>query len=452
MPQAAKLWTMRMDETLSATTGKYVSATVLHKLESGVECRVPTKQFRAEMAKLIDERGLQVAEGDPRKPQTALEMAMATPLARKASRAMITAQAPFYDVVLKVIRWVRKRTQGARGQVTLTAPMIGELQHGIAKGGRTTRMVEAALMLLLQHNQDVTVEIQSLTQGRYPRQLWQDVSDTLKCEAGMSTAETTKVSNQIVGRVCQMADSLTALDFGEGWGGVKEGLKRQLRTYGIDKVRQAKGKKEGKSVPDMMLDFATQREDLQETVKRRAKLTDSDLVLSHFSPCCKSRTILQRIEAAVGRGKGVHAGKKEAKRDREAVTNIVKTIVKYRKRVPRWSFTLEQPAGSSLRNAKVMVPLGKPREVSMCAYGYTWQKPTIIWTNLGRHWRPKDPKIHCPYCKEGRKHPRRVIRRDKNDSRPGPMVPGFSGEAARNRIHPDVAEEWATAALARWNA
>jgi len=129
-----------------------------------VGTRVPTRKFSAEMAKLIDERGLQVATGDPRRTRSALEMAMATPLARKASKAMITPQAPLHDVVLKVIRWVRKLT----------------------------------LMLLLQHSRDVKAEIQPLPQGRYPRQLWQDVSNALTCDAGMPKADIAGASKQIV--------------------------------------------------------------------------------------------------------------------------------------------------------------------------------------------------------------------------------------------------------------
>ena len=76
----------------------------------------------------------------------------------------------------------------------------------------------------------------------------------------------------------------------------------------------------------------------------------------------------------------------------------------------------------------------------MCCYGYSWSKPTWIWTNL--QWTPR-PFSVCRYCRTNTMHPSRIVRRDADDHRPPPHIPGFTAEAPKNRIHPDVAEEWA---------
>ena len=95
----------------------------------------------------------------------------------------------------------------------------------------------------------------------------------------------------------------------------------------------------------------------------------------------------------------------------------------------------------------------QPVKVHMCAYnGEKWSKPTLIWTRLyPRFWKPRDRKQHCRFCREGCMHEWRIIRRDRDDDRPAPKIDGFTGEAAKNRIHPDLAEELALA-MKEWRA
>ena len=85
-------------------------------------------------------------------------------------------------------------------------------------------------------------------------------------------------------------------------------------------------------------------------------------------------------------------------------------------------------------------------------------KPTLIWTNLGEWWRPACERKpgwllecpHCEACRQNRPHDRRIIRRGPEDKRKGPHLPGFSPDAAKNRIAPALAAELARAALERW--
>ena len=87
----------------------------------------------------------------------------------------------------------------------------------------------------------------------------------------------------------------------------------------------------------------------------------------------------------------------------------------------------------------------------MCAYGYKHQKPSLIWTNLGAYWTPRDSTLHCAACREKRQHEERITRRNADDHRKAPTQEGFTHEAMKNRIAPDLAEEWAHAMLCKWN-
>ena len=85
----------------------------------------------------------------------------------------------------------------------------------------------------------------------------------------------------------------------------------------------------------------------------------------------------------------------------------------------------------------------------MCSYGYKWQKPTMIWTSLGKHWTPRSLTQYCKYCRTNTKHPTRIVRRDDKDRRPAAQLEGFTQEASRNRIAPMLAQDWAIAMKAK---
>ena len=55
-------------------------------------------------------------------------------------------------------------------------------------------------------------------------------------------------------------------------------------------------------------------------------------------------------------------------------------------------------------------------------------------------------------CRNRTKHEMFMIRRGKEDNRKPAKLPGFTKEASRNRIPPDMAEEWAKAAMKRHTA
>ena len=100
-------------------------------------------------------------------------------------------------------------------------------------------------------------------------------------------------------------------------------------------------------------------------------------------------------------------------------------------------------------NDPAMQELGvSPVTAHQCTYnGEQWCKPTWVWTRLyPDYWQPRNPSEYCRWCRTNTKHPVKIVRRDKDDTRDSPAIPGFNGKAAKNRIHPDLAEEWVMAA------
>ena len=123
---------------------------------------------------------------------------------------------------------------------------------------------------------------------------------------------------------------------------------------------------------------------------------------------------------------------------------------------PGFTYTVEQPEGSALaKDPEVIKVLGQPTLVRQCCYGYLHCKPTLIWTNLTpEEWTPRSFKkgetTWCKCCRAGVMHKERIIRRNSSDKRPAAgskKMKGFTFEAVKNRINPNLAEELATAAM-----
>ena len=170
---------------------------------------------------------------------------------------------------------------------------------------------------------------------------------------------------------------------------------------------------------------------------------------------------MQHLEKAQGRGSGEHAGKERSPEQTKALLEMIEGIRKHRSRVPGWSYTVEQPRGSAVaKMPEVREVLGAPVEVRQCCYGWKHCKPTWVWTDLyPEWWQPREFEEGkcqwCHACNTGTRHEERMTRRDANDRRPPAgtsTMPGYSRDARWNRIAPPLAEQWAAAALRRWEA
>ena len=241
-------------------------------------------------------------------------------------------------------------------------------------------------------------------------------------------------------------------------------MQQHMSVIGVDKTRQHKGKEAGLATPDILMDLARETRGPNTVVTEILKRTGTrreDLCHIHASPDCDPESILQRMERAQNRGKGIHAGERRPAEQEKAIQEIVKGIQEAIKRDPTVSYTVEQPKETALKDHPALSSLpGEVKIVKACCYGYGWQKQTRIWTNLGTWWQPEcthGPKWlqkcnHCQACRENKPHDMHLIRRGPHDQRPGAKLPGLSAEAARNRIPPRMAAEWAQAAVARQKA
>ena len=468
MVKCAGDWQGRASTQLDTCRG-YISKEAIARLEQGVAARVHVNEFRPWLAKEMKRRHLQAAAG-AKNPMRALKdkrckatAQLATATARDTTQGMGSThagEATMNRMVDRVRRWILKRTSQSVGTPHLTPPMIHTMTHGMNSRGTTARDVEAALIILVAQK-EVTAQWRAQGEGRAVRDPLTQSSEWMIMNAWMPTPKVRSVVAQArKGVTLFMTGTPVIFDVCEGYGGAKEGLSRVAVTYGLDSERQMKGAKEGRSVPDMLVNTKRGGDDLVQYMRTEALVRATENVGMHASPNCKPHTIIQRLENARTGSAAMteaEAAKQRAARraaqaeEKEVVAGLVASIRTELARNPSFAFTVEQPKGSALINNRDMKKLGAPVEVRMCAYGYRWCKPTWIWSNLyPQYWRPRDWMVHCTYCKTNTMHPVRIVRRNNQDTRPQPKIPGFSVEASKNRIHPALAEELGRAMMSRW--
>ena len=415
---------------------------------------MPARDFRAWLATEIQLKGYTTAETVGKRPRDADMAPQNAPTTKR--RAVETARGA---AERKVRRWVHEQTAGCKGEPHLTPPMVAAAIHNLGTNGTTAREVLAAIVSVAAETQ-LTVTWRVQGRGGASKDGMKEVREVFQ-QWGMSATEVTRVTRMAKAKVRDHEDgTLVGLDYGEGWGGMKEGMSRVMTVYGIDTKRHLMGQHIGTTVPDIRADLTKGAGDLMQRTLARAKVAQKEHPYAHFSVSCTEESINQRLEKAKGAGSGQHAGKRRSKQQTRAVREVVEGVKAHREREPRWAYTVEQPRGSAMAEmATVKKHLGQPVEVRMCCYGYKHCKPTWLWTNLyPRYWQPRPFKkgqcTHCNACNTGTIHPERMTRRDKNDKRPPAgtsTMPGYSRDARWNRVAPELAEELAQAALTRWH-
>ena len=137
--------------------------------------------------------------------------------------------------------------------------------------------------------------------------------------------------------------------------------------------------------PQTMVNFISGEGRLVDKMKVRgeAAIPHEWFLGGHFSPECLTQTTIMFLEMANSRGSGEHADMPSCPIASQAINKIVSGILGYLEKYPEWSFTPEQPKGTALANHREIKRLERvlgiqPVEVRMCAYGYKWQKPTMI--------------------------------------------------------------------------
>ena len=450
-------WTRRISEYVKSgkpTKGKYVTPTLLtKKIEKGIAARVPTAEFNLHMCDLIDAGVACVGKKVKR---------FGTPEARDATRkkAKKGPNGGKEDARQRVQGWIDARVKGAKAPMHLTKALVNQLKQRQARRGLTVPGIHATLITMA-------------AQGRFTME-WRPTGKGWKHHDAMTEAtefmvqegwETVEAAQEIKRKAEQNITTWThetdptqrvMLDFGEGWGGAREGMGRVATVVGIDRERQYKGEKEGMTVPDLLLDFRQGKGKLVRYAAQQALAREEEVMSAHFSPGCGKRGRINRLEATQGedRGFGENAGKPEDEEETESLEEIAAGINDMSSRNKKFVYTLEQPEQSSLdADLKRLLPGVRRVSLAYCSYGVDWNKPTWIYTNLTpEEWTPRIPKEHCEHCRMNTMHKVRIVRRRPPavDNRPPPSIPGFTATAAKNRVPPDLAEEWARATLARW--
>ena len=481
--QSAGDWQARAKAAMKTTPGKHISAVRMAKVEKGAANRVPTKVFRAWAATLVDEGTIQVKQGPTTyvrsmyndvtgqvKLPPPRELQLGTAARRQHTKHMHedTLNGHMHRILDKVRRWLLKRVSGAKDP-KVTQAMVADLEHSYNKAGRTAPQIRAALMYLSVQEQ-IPVQWKVMGRGRTTKDGIAEAQDELRKWLGAARAAAIATqargrgrgSTKTTGTVTQETidtQPYAMLDFGQGWDGMKEGASRVMPVFGSDRKRQYKGWKEGYTIPDMLGDFTSTQDNLIVRASKRAKLTTHNTTGAHFSFDCTPETIINAIEKTNGRGRGTWANKQREQAQDCTIMKVATDIVAYAEANPRWSWTIEQPAESAVKGIRIMRKLGKPIRVNMCTYGYKHCKPSIIYTNLyPRYWKPRSfTKGRCKWCEacnSGTLHEEWIVRRGADDHRKRAgtaTMRGFTFEAAKNRIAPDLAEELARAMQQKWD-
>lgn len=458
MAPTPRAWQDRVKTEIAKVRGKYLSTKFITRLQNGPATRVPNATFRAWLANEVQAGRIKVATSTMTR-----DHALAAPLARDVATArtredVVGDGSALQSIRRKVRKWVDKSTAGATGLPHLTPPMVHSLLHSQCKQGQTAAQIEAVLVTLAAKG-ELTITWRPTHPSRGTtlaiRDAMSQAEHTMTAEGWVTAQEAHQIVEKARGRITTADHSKVALDLGLGWGGAKEGLSRILTTYGVDKARQSTGDKEGMTVPDLLTDFAQGQGRLVAKLATQAKVRRGELYHVHGSVDCTPESTLNRLEAAQGRGKGGNAGKPRPAEQTAAVDEVVKGVQEYLSRDPHLTYTLEQPSEGALKDSPTLARLpGKATVVKYCCYGGKTQKPTRIWHNL-TEWQPRCQEgpgwlrtcPHCIHCRENSRHPECIVRRGPEDGRPMLQYEGFTQKASKNRIPPDLAEEWAMASL-----
>ena len=254
----------------------------------------------------------------------------------------------------------------------------------------------------------------------------------------------------------------TVLEFGSGWEGATEGLKREVpRVVTVDCCEHNLGDK-GTVHPELRRRFEMEGDTIRQGMKQ-AKVQAKETAGVWISMHCKQHSTGNGLPG----GTGKFAGENLTKEEDEAMQAMLSSLNRYVQKDPvNNKYFMENVGYGSFRmDQRVKQWFGEgafkgAREgvVKGCAYGMKHSKPyrraqrknhqaaiTCIppgryYTNLTEdEWLPKNSKEHCIFCKTGSKHPEAMIP-GRNDTRPRPHLPGYTVDAARNRVAPTLAQ------------
>ena len=351
-----------------------------------------------------------------------------------------------------VHEWIEERGKEGRNDTAhLTPGMLEAIVRGKAKGGMSRMDVYVAVLAASSTNGWRILHNGMGTGGSsVTAEQWKDTVMQHALTVGLYTME----ELEEIYEKCQVAvqeKRPRAMILGMGWGGASEGfLNLKIPITEVDcNARVYTGKKNGYLAPDVMAYFSEGKDDLVNYMARRACQRRNDFVLVQASPSCKATSPANGLGVSRGVGRGVHGHKPTEEEELHEFMVVAKGLKKWEQEAKasgrKVAWLLEQPqSGSMIQQPEVTGLLGAGLCFNGCAYGLKHKKPYRMWTNI--RWTPKDSKMECQACKNGTRHPERVIARKGEKSAP-PTLPGYTAEAARNRIPPAIIEHWGSVAM-----
>lgn len=265
MERRGEQWQVRAAEKMAEAPGKHLSRERLRETEKGPAGRVPTQTFRAWAAQEIREQVYKTATGTPMpwssraKGARQREWDMA-PVNRAVTEKRVGPEAQRAEVEKRVRKWVHDQTVKAAPLSNptphLTAPMVHAMVHSLNRDGRTPGQIMAAMAIMAAEG-GLTAEWRIEGRGGADRDPWQEVLQAMQgWEMAQETvAQTLQRAKRCIAQFT--TGRLTAIDFGMGWAGAKEGISRVMEVYGLDTHRHLLGEEIGYTQPDMRSIFMT---------------------------------------------------------------------------------------------------------------------------------------------------------------------------------------------------
>ena len=378
-----------------------------------------------------------------------------TPAGKQAVKARGTERGPRERTKEVVRKWLQKEAgTSATGKYIVTAGQAKratDVLHSKGKTQETTRtaMAVTATLVIMASEGEVELQLSSIGKGGSTRDPKAEVRTFLEEQQWATPSEAARMVESV-----QVTDhkANTIIELGSGWRGATDGMESAAgvqRVVTRDCAACNLGKR-GTVFPEVWGKFQKEKKgQLVEATARKAGVSMDSIIGVWMSLSCKPHSTANGLGKNAGTGKGTHAGKEMDPEEAEGMEAGVVGVHEWHLRDPtKNQYFMENVGWGSLRSETlVRERMGEGKMTNGCAYGTKHQKPYRYWTSIPEAiWTPRLSQDHCKACKQrppGRHE--QTMCPQQGDSRPRPKIPGYTNEAARNRVPPALATEVAKA-------
>jgi len=330
--------------------------------------------------------------------------------------------------------------------------MVQDLTRGESSGrARVTRQEIYCAVMVIAAEKKATVQVRMLGKGGAKREWRQEWEEWMVQEKWFGAGEARKVMDAAGLQIKDMErEILTVIEGGAGYYGATDGLLQEVnRVVTIDRESHNLGELRGREHPEITAEFCRKgKQTVVEMAMSRGKVHRREVVGLWFSASCGPWSTGNGLGKSKGVGKGPHAGQEVEPEELQAVDAMIESVDKFERKGKGGNrYFIENVAWGGLKDHPPMkAAFGEgsrhgAREgiVMGCAYGLKHQGPYRFWTNLTEEeWMPRVAEDYCVHCREGTQH-EEVMIPGVGDHRSRPTLPGYTMEAARNRVPPPLA-------------